>query len=78
MFPANFVDEMNENTQLERINFDWYDYFYLFRTQVLCKYFFNVFKKDKNEITRHDLLIKLYEIGTKKIEKEFSIERVLT
>jgi hypothetical protein len=49
MFPNNFVNKFDENTQLERINFDWYDYFYLFRTQVLCKYFSNVLKRVKKE-----------------------------
>jgi hypothetical protein len=28
--------------------------------------------------TRHELLDELYEIGSSKIEKEFSLERVLT
>jgi hypothetical protein len=35
-------------------------------------------KNTKLKKTRHELLDELYEIGSSKIEKEFSLERVLT
>ena len=43
---------------------------------MLCKY---CKKKTKDQIsTKYDFLDKIYEIGKENIEKEFSLERVLT
>ena len=61
------------------IDFEFKDYLFLFIRQVLCKYLFDCFKSNepKTEKSRYDYLNELFEEGSKRLDKQLSLEKLL-